>query len=92
MWRSGMLALWLLALIPLNSLASCRFTIGYNNEPIPPYIERNQPSTSPRGIAFTLVDNAAKQLDCQIRWQYLPNLRVLHDASLGGVDGAIFYS
>lgn len=60
MWRSSMLALWLLALIPLSSWASCRFIIGYNDEPIPPYILRNQASAAPQGSIFTWVDVAAK--------------------------------
>lgn len=92
MWRTSTLALCLLSLMPQTCLSNCRYTIGYNDEPIPPYIERNQPSSGPLGSAFTLVNNAAKRLGCQIRWQYLPNLRVLHDASLGSIDGAIFYA
>lgn len=87
-----MLALWLLALIPLSSWASCRFIIGYNDEPIPPYILRNQASAAPQGSIFTWVDVAAKKLDCQIIWHSLPNLRVLHATEFGQLDGALFYS
>lgn len=92
MWRSSMLALWLLALIPLSSWASCRFIIGYNDEPIPPYILRNQASAAPQGSIFTWVDVAAKKLDRQIIWHSLPNLRVLHATEFGQLDGALFYS
>lgn len=91
-WRSSMLALWLLALIPPSSLASCRFIIGYNDEPIPPYILHNQASAAPQGSLFTWVDAAAKKLGCQIIWHSLPNLRVLHAAEFGQLDGALFYS
>ncbi len=70
----------------------CRITIGYNDEPIPPHIERNVPSAGPQGTAFALVEQAALQSGCQIVWQHLPTLRVLHAANIGDVDAALFYS
>lgn len=74
------------------SASECLLHLGFNDEPIPPYIERSVPSTGPRGTAFALVDLAAHQIGCQIFWQAMPPRRVLHDTAQGEMDGALFYS
>ena len=92
---SGMrqIMLWLSVLALSTAQADdCILHLGFNDEPIPPYIERSVPSAGPQGSAFVLVDLAAHQIGCQIVWQPLPILRVLHATSLGDVDGALFYS
>lgn len=88
--RLGGLCLLLLS-SPLLA-QECWLTIAYNDEPIPPYIERNVPSAGPQGESFALVDLAAHQIGCQIHWQRLPTLRVLRDLTQGSVDAALFYS
>lgn len=93
MHRFGLVFLGLTTLLTMPVAAhECSITIGYNDEPIPPHIERNVPSAGPQGTAFVLVEQAAKQIGCQIVWQHLPTLRVLHAATIGDVDAALFYS
>ena len=72
--------------------AECQIHLGFNSEPIPPYIERSVPSAGPQGTAFALVDLAAHQTHCRLVWQHLPTLRVVHATELGDVDAALFYS
>lgn len=83
---------WLLLMSAPLPAQECWLTIAYNDEPIPPYIKRDVPSAGPQGESFALVDLAAHRLGCQIHWQRLPTLRVLHDVTLGEVDAALFYS
>lgn len=82
-----------LLLVSLPNLADdCWLTLGYNDEPIPPYIERREPSAGPQGKSLALVDLAAHRIGCKIHWQAMPTLRVLHYVTKGSVDGALFYS
>ena len=93
MWRPNRVLFGLLALLPLQSLAHCRLTIGYGADPIPPFI--NKPDSthlhSP-GESISLVTRAASNIGCQIHWLALPNMRVLHATQNGQLDGALFYS
>ncbi|MFC3912041.1 hypothetical protein ACFOSS_00980 [Pseudaeromonas sharmana] len=88
---AALLAWGLLTVLTVDA-KECLLHLGFNDEPIPPYIERSVPSAGPRGTAFALVDLAAHQVGCQIFWQPMPSLRVLHDAIGGEIDGALFYS
>jgi polar amino acid transport system substrate-binding protein len=89
-WR---LILWALGLLSATCVqASCQLILGYNDEPIPPFIERSAPSAGAQGRVIQLVNQAATQLHCQVIWQPLPTLRVLHAAIHQQIDGALFYS
>lgn len=90
--RYGLLSLLFAGLLLAQAQATCLITLGYHDEPIPPYIERNVPSAEPQGSAFQLVTQAARELGCLIVWQRLPNLRVLHATIHEQSDGALFYS
>ena len=93
--RTQMRIGWLVwgVLCPAVTMATeCQIHLGFNSEPIPPYIERGVPSAGPQGTAFALVDLAAHQTNCRLVWQHLPTLRVLHATELGDVDAALFYS
>ena len=90
--RTQMRIGWLVwgVLSPSLALAAeCQIHLGFNSEPIPPYIERSVPSAGPQGTAFALVDLAAHQTHCRLVWQHLPTLRVLHATELGDVDAAL---
>ena len=93
MWPRNLLLFFLLALLPLRSLAHCSLTLGYGAEPIPPFI--NKPDSAHRnapGESILLVTQAANNIGCQIHWLALPNMRVLHATQNGQLDGALFYS
>ena len=93
--RTQMRIGWLVwgVLCPAVTMATeCQIHLGFNSEPIPPYIERGVPSAGPQGTAVALVDLAAHQTNCRLVWQHLPTLRVLHATELGDVDAALFYS
>ena len=89
--RVGLLV-WGVLSPAVTMAAECQIHLGFNSEPIPPYIERSVPSAGPQGTAFSLVDLAAHQTNCRLVWQHLPTLRVLHATELGDVDAALFYS
>lgn len=90
--RYGLLPLLCIGLLLAQTQAECLITLGYNDDPIPPYIERAVPSAGPQGSAIELVTQAARELGCLIVWQRLPNLRVLHATIHQQTDGALFYS
>ena len=93
MWRPNRVLFGLLALLPLQSLAHCSLTIGCGADPIPPFI--NKPDSAHLqvpGESILLVNQAAKNIGCQIHWLALPNMRVLHATQNGQLDGALFYS
>ena len=90
--RSTLLPLLCAGLLFAQAQAACLITLGYHDEPIPPYIERAVPSAEPQGSAIQLVTQAAREQGCLIVWQRLPNLRVLHATIHEQSDGALFYS
>jgi polar amino acid transport system substrate-binding protein len=90
--RYGLLPLLCIGLLLAQAQAECLITLGYNDDPIPPYIERPVPSAGPQGCAIQLVTQAARELKCLIVWQRLPNLRVLHETIHQQTDGALLYS
>ena len=93
MWRCNRVIFCLLALLPLQSQALCSLTIGYGEEPIPPFINQTDTVPPPEpGRSISLVTRAANNMGCQIHWLVLPNMRVLHATQNGQLDGALFYS
>lgn len=89
-FNAVLFSLWLLPAWVMA--ADCQLRIGFNSEPIPPYIESAAPSAGPRGSAFALVEQAAHEVGCLVQWQSMPALRILYDAAQGQIDGAFFFS
>lgn len=68
-------------------------TLAYGTEPSPPFqLGKGMEIADPPGLAIDIVQQAADKLDLKVRFQRLPNRRVLYELKLGKVDGAFMFS